>query len=100
METSFTQQEVLLLKNAGYFSKYYKGKAVSSQQKLEELCFNGMIREVLPELFDPAATAAAIWQNGSDKSPFVSLEVGSLGEAMEKVWSLNPYRFMRVKCLN
>ena len=53
-----TQQEVLLITGSGFASRQYHEKDntentrnLSQEERLKEACWNGMLKEMLPELF-------------------------------------------------
>ncbi len=108
MKIISTQQEVLVMTTTGFASTQYseKGDTGYSNQlpvteKLKEACWNGLIKEMLPELFQPNKPTAILflWQV-REANQFVALEMGEYPTGVDKFWSIDPYRFMEVQKFN
>jgi hypothetical protein len=95
METNIISQEILLMHNSRFFSKELNeketpvdGKRLSQEEQIVEACWNGLIRETLPEI----STSLSLIEV-EESSAFLCLEFGENGQRMEKVFSVNPYLF-------
>ena len=95
METNVTSQEILLMHNSSFFSKELNeretptdGKRLSQEEQIAEACWNGLIRETLPEI----STSLSLIEV-EEASAFLCLEFGENGQRIEKAFSLNPYLF-------
>ena len=96
METNVTSQEILLMHNSRFFSKELNekenpvdGKRLSREEQIAEACWNGLIRETLPEI----STSLSLTEV-NEASAFLYLQFGEYGEQTEKGSSLNPYLFL------
>lgn len=109
MKNNATQQEVLLMTATGFASRQYSEKdstGYSNMQPaieiLKEACWNGLIKEMLPELFQVNKDIAGtlfLWQV-REANQFVALEMGEYPTGVDKYWSIDPYRFMEVQQFN
>lgn len=107
MKAFNTQQEVLLVTGtrfAGRQSNLKKnsdtdGKAVT--EHLKEACWNGLLKEMLPEVFVLSRTTSELymWQIREADS-FFTMEMGEFPEPFDYFFSIDPYAFMRFSCAN
>ena len=111
MERNTTQQEILLMTGSAFFQQqcYEKNeqdkdsnKNMSQREKLEEACWNGLLPEILPEIF--AETNAQkkklyLWQVKEGAS-FLELELGEYPEEKDSYFSIDPYSFLAFRCSN
>ena len=95
METNVRSQEILLMHNSRFFSKELNekenpvdGKRLSREEQIAEACWNGLIRETLPEI----STSLSLIEV-EEGSVFLCLQFGENGQRIEKEFSLNPYLF-------
>ena len=102
METHNTQQEVILVTGTGFTSKQYHerdsldgSKNLTEREKLQEACWNGLIQEKLPEVFFPAQdnNRVYLWQL-KEGNHTLSLELGEFPQAIDSLYSIDPYAFM------
>lgn len=108
MKNNYTQQEVLLMTGTGFASRPYvecdapdKSTNLPVNEKLKEACWNGMIKEMIPEIFqfnDPAAKLY-LWQV-REANQFFALEMSDYPIGVDKFLSIDPYRFMEVQEYN
>mgnify|MGYP001794930447 CR=1 FL=1 len=108
MENNATQQYVLLMTGSGFAPRQYierdtpeNSKSVPGNEKLKDACWNGLLKEMLPEIFllnDPAAKLY-LWQVREAKR-FFALEMSEYPTGVNKYWSVDPYRFMEVQQYN
>jgi hypothetical protein len=81
--------------NSRFFSKELNekenpvdGKRLSREEQIAEACWNGLIRETLPEI----STSLSLIEV-EEASAFLCLEFEENGQRIEKASSLNPYLF-------
>lgn len=108
MKNNPTQQEVLLMTGTDFASRQYcemdtpeNSKNLSGNEKLKDACWNGLLKEMLPEIFlniDPAEKLY-LWQV-REANWFFALELGEYPISINRYCSINPYRFMEVKGYN
>ena len=108
MKPNSTQQEILLITGTSFASRQWCGKdgseknnRLSEKDQLEEACWYGLIKEMLPELFE---------QNGTDKNlflwqvreaaSFLELDLGEFSSEKDKFSSIDPYSFLGMKSCN
>ena len=85
MKRNSTQQEILLLTGTHFTSRQWSTKDdivsdnLSEEEKLEEACWNGLLPEMLPELYrQPIGTKQLfVWQIKEGAS-FLELELGEV----------------------
>lgn len=107
MNTYTHQKEILLVADAGFFSKHWvknneseKDKRFTQKEKLIDACWNGQAPVMLPECFDPGNdTGLSLWEV-SDTKAFIDLDFWDGKEQSEKEFSLNPYMIMEMKEYN
>jgi hypothetical protein len=108
MKTRSTSQEILLISNASFFNREWSelknntnDKQLSQREKLIHLCWNGMLKEMIPEIL----------QSGTNKKPLTLWEINQSGnlldlrygesdQLMNDEWSINPYVFAQLACMN
>lgn len=101
MEIKNTQQEVLLVTATGFTSRAYcennneSSKNLSEQEKLQDACWNGLVQDKLPEVFDPSFQPAQmyLWQL-KEANHFLALEMGKYPKDIEAFYSIDPYAFL------
>jgi hypothetical protein len=100
MKQQSTQQEVLLITNSSFAHRQWCKKEddeninTSPEENIEEACVNGLMKELLPEVFQPTKDAKMfLWQMHPGFS-FVQLELGELPIAIQKEYSLDPHSFL------
>ena len=102
MKTQSTQQEILLITDSRFASRQWierddnaQSKNLSEREKLEDACWNGLFRSMLPEICGTEENGKflALWQIHEANS-FLDLELGEYPQPIEKEHSLNPYIFI------
>ncbi len=101
MEEKFTQQEILLVTGNGYLSREWVKKEETGKDndqsagndKLEEACWNGLVQELLPEIFEKTADNKnlPLWSVRKTDS-FLELELSDYPAAVDNYFSIDPYR--------
>ena len=94
-----TNQEILLIPGTSFFKRDWCEKAdkphskqLSHKEQLVELCWNGVLPELLPEICIKTAQqkALTLWEiNESGK--LLDLRLGEFNETVNDVWSINPF---------
>ena len=99
METSSTQQEILLLIGTNFLSRNCQEKDDSEQshltagELLEEACWNGLLHQMFPEICDQCGNKLFLWQTRETNS-FIEIELGELPQEKENHFSIDPYSFL------
>lgn len=108
MKKNSTQQEVLLLTGTNFSSRQWStkdetsSKKLTDEEKLEEACWNGLLPEMLPEIFTDTIKPDKklyLWQVKEGAS-FIELEMGEYPEAKDNYFSIDPYSFLAFRCSN
>ena len=108
MKTVSTQQEVLLITGTSFSSRQWEekdgssnAKQLSEREKLEEACWNGLLKEMLPEIFDQIEhdKIMYMWQI-REAASFLKIDLGELPETKEKYYSIDPYCFLAEQSAN
>lgn len=107
MDANTHQKEILLVANAGFFSRNWvkknedeADKRFTQKEKLIDACWNGLVPEILPECFDKTNDNALTLCDISDTTSFIELEFWDFDLEKENEFSINPYLFMEVKEFN
>lgn len=99
MKNNSTQKEILLVTNNSFAQREWCSKennntSFTAQEHIEEICANGLIYEILPELFKSGNDKKLyLWQMRPCFS-FVQLEYGEFPLATEKAKSLDPHNYL------
>ena len=106
MKTNSTQREILLITNNSFAQREWcsreinHDKSMTSQEQMEEVCANGLIYEILPEIFKtPKNKKLFLWQMRPAFS-FVQLQYGEFPLAIEKSTSIDPHDSLAYACYN
>jgi hypothetical protein len=106
MKTNSTQREILLVTNNSFAQRQWcsketnNDKTFTSQEQMEEVCANGLIYEILPEVFNaPEDKKLYLWQMRPAFS-FLQLEYGEFPLATEKSTSIDPHNSLSCMCYN
>lgn len=69
--------------------------------KLKEACWNGLLKDMLPEIFDAGGhdEKLYLWQV-REANQFFALEMSEFPITVNKYLSIDPYRFMEVQEFN
>ncbi len=100
MKTNSTQQEILLMTKSSFAQKQWckkefddANKNLTPEENIEEACANGLVQELLPEVFNNNNHKMYLWQMHPGFS-FLQLELGELPLAIQKEFSLDPHNFL------
>ena len=101
MEKNSTQQKILLIVVTSFLSRKKKQKDESDErsqlneiEQLEEACWNGLIREMFPEICerDEDGNALLLWEV-HEGNTFITLDLGEIPEDKDMYHSIDPYSF-------
>ena len=107
MKTNATQQEILLTTESSFAHREWSeigetGKnQLSSREEFEKACWNGAVKEMLPEI-DPELTTGKklwLWQIRETRS-FLELELSDYPSPKDKYFSIDPYCFLETRSAN
>ena len=105
MKATSTQQEILLMTGTSFSNRQSQEKSdsdkarnLSEKERLEEACWNGLLKEMLPEVFKEidADKELYLWQI-KEASSFIELELAEFPEEKDRYLSLEPYAFLPVQ---
>jgi hypothetical protein len=106
MKPTFMQQEVLLTLHSSFaYSQLNKinqeeNKNSSQEEKLEEACATGLIKELLPEVFKlKHAPKIYLWEMHCGFT-FLELQFGELPSKIDKGSSIDPRNFLSAFIFN
>ena len=108
MKTHSTHQEILLVTGTSFSSRQFFETSdglsyshLTEKEKLEVACWNGLLPEMLPEIFKPHAVDKKLylWEI-RETSSFIELELGEKYLAIEKDFSIDPYSFLPKRILS
>ena len=100
-----TQQEILLLTGTSFSSRQWCQKDESAdknrlteKERLEEACWYGLVKEMLPELFRDSNNYKKVflWKILEGKS-FLELDMGETPLNKDNFYSIDPYSFLGEK---
>ena len=108
MKTNFTQQEILLVTGTSFSSREFSETTdginynhLTEKEKLEVACWNGLVPEMLPEIFKQHSVNKKLylWEI-REASSFIELELGEKYIEFEKQFSLDPYSFLPLQIMS
>ena len=107
MKTESTHQEILLVTGTSFSSREWSQKDrdcknnFNDREQLEEACYNGLLEEILPEIFIkmPAEKKMYLWDIKQGNS-FIELELGEIPGETDKLASIDPYSFLHLQMLS
>lgn len=108
MKNESLQQEILLVTGSEFASREYSKREntdnsinVSVIEKLKEVCWSGLLKELIPEIFPGPESAIKIYLlQVREANRFIALEMGEYPTGVDKYLSIDPYRFMEVQQFN
>jgi hypothetical protein len=95
------QQEILLMTNSSLSKRSFceinsseTGKQLSNVEKLENACWNGMLKEFLPGLIEKAeGKTLFLWEIQNAKN-FLHIDLCDHPNSIDKNFSIDPYIFI------
>jgi hypothetical protein len=108
MKTNSTQQEILLITGTSFASRQWCGKdgtgknnPLSEKDQLEEACWYGLVKEMLPELFvEPGSSKNLFLWQIREAASFLELDFGEFPSEKDKFSSIDPYLFLGMRSEN
>lgn len=101
MTHNSTQQEVLLITGSGFANRQYQEKDntenlknLSQEERLKEACWNGMLKDMLPELFFQTWNAKLFLWQMREAQHFIAMEMAEEPVDIDYYASIDPYCFM------
>ena len=101
MNKNSTYKEVLLFTGTHLSFKQYierndeeEGKQLNDREQLKAACWNGLMPEILPEVFgeDEDSRKLFVWEL-RDGDSFIQIELGEAPSDVDRFDSIDPYRF-------
>lgn len=108
MKKITTNREILLLSASRFFQRDWcelnnngNSKKLSQKEQLIQLCWNGMLNEMIPEIIytAPGKKPLTLWEI-NESGNMLDLRYGEIDEEMNDEWSVNPYVFMTFAVMN
>ena len=106
MKTISTQQEILVITGTSFSRRQWSEKNNSDPfnseiEELEKACWNGLIKELLPEIFDRNEDGEELflWKI-CEADAFLELDLSEYPGSLEKIFSVNPHSFLPEKNYN
>ena len=105
MENNLTQQEVLLITGTRFLSREWCDKnpeqnsnQFTEKEKLIDACWNGILKEILPEILEQAedGNALYVWEI-KETNNILQVELGESQLPKDKYFSLEPDVFLSVQ---
>ncbi|HQW82877.1 MAG TPA: hypothetical protein PK987_00365 [Ferruginibacter sp.] len=109
MKKTSINQEILLNANSSFFKRDWcelkngnnNNKALSQKEQVILLCWNGILQEMIPEIFDiePGKKPPTLWEI-NENGNLLDLRYGDIEMQMNDEWSVNPYVYISLAVLN
>ncbi len=102
MKNNSTNQEILLLSNSSYFKRDWveltgnkNNKQLSQKEQLIQLCWNGMLNEMIPEIMEKGKERKplTLWEI-NESGNMLDLRYGDIDREINDEWCINPYVFL------
>ncbi len=107
MKTNSTQQEILLITGTSFSSREFcettdgiNYNHLTEKERLELACWNGLLPEILPEIFEQHSLKKLYLWEIREASSFIELELGEIHLELEKEFSIDPYSFLPMQMLS
>jgi hypothetical protein len=103
-----TLQEIVLFNKTSFASRQYSEKSAATTQpdsareeSFKQACWNGILPEILPELFSPFESTAQLymWQM-RECEHMLTMEMGEEPIDLDFSTSIDPYCFLEIQPLN
>jgi hypothetical protein len=105
MEANGTQQEILLITGTTFTSSLLSdnndppsGKELTEKERLEEACWNGWLRLMLPEICiqGPDGKCLSLWQI-REATSFLELDFCDAPATIDRQFSITPHSFLSMQ---
>lgn len=97
MKKTSTNREILLISQSSFFKRDWceletnkHDKQLSQKEQLIKLCWNGMLKEIIPEICEKKLTLWEINESGN----MLDLRYGDIDMELNDEWSINPYVYL------
>ena len=96
------------MSNSSFFKKNWvelnvnkTDKQLSQKEQLILLCWNGMLKEIMPEIMEttPDKKNLTLWEI-NQSGTMLDLRYGEFDHMIDDEWSINPYVFSKLACMN
>ncbi len=100
--------EILLQTNSRFFKRDWvelknntNDKQLSQKEQLIQLCWNGMLKEMIPEILqtETGKKPLTLWEI-NESGNMLDLRFGDIDQEMNDEWSINPYVFLTFAVAN
>lgn len=107
--TYFIQQEILLMTGTSFLTRSLAeidqaGELPASaddRDKLNELCYSGILSELLPELYKKQVEGRKLFLWGiMEGNAYLGLDLGESPHARDGYYSIEPYFLLLTQCSN
>lgn len=108
MKNISTNLEIMLVANSDFFKRDWcelkagkNEKLLSQKEQLIKLCWNGMLKDMLPEILPtaPGKKPLTLWDI-NDSGNLLDLRYGNIDKEMNDELSINPYVYLTFAELN
>lgn len=108
MNYNSTNQEILLLSNSSYFKRDWveltgnkSYKQLSQKEQLIQLCWNGMLNEMIPEIMKKGKERKplTLWEI-NESGNMLDMRYGDFDQQINDEWSINPYVYLTFAIAN
>lgn len=108
MKRISTNQEILLIPRSNFFQRDWcelntnkDSKKLSQKEQLIQLCWNGMLKEMIPEICEPepGKKPLVLWEI-SESDNLLGLRYGDFDQQMNDEWSINPHMVLALAEMN
>lgn len=108
MKTNSIQKEILLITGTSFCSRQFcetmdgiSYSHLTEKEKLEVACWNGLLPEMLPEVFEqPHLNKKLYLWEIKEGASFIDLELGETHLRLEEQYSIDPYSFLPLQVLS
>ena len=108
MKKITTNREILLLSSSHFFQRDWcelngntNNKKLSQKEQLIQLCWNGMLQDMIPEIFETESgkKPLTLWEI-NESGNMLDLRYGDFNQEINDEWSINPYVYLTFAALN
>jgi hypothetical protein len=107
MKTVSTQQEILLVTGTSFTSRELSEtidglnyNCFTENEKWINACWNGLLREMLPEVFEQDTHGKLYLRDIREAASFIEIDIGETTDTLEKEFSIDPYTFLPAHILS
>lgn len=104
---NYIQQEILIITGTTFSKrgccekKTAKQKNFTEKEQLEEACWNGLLQEMIPEIYYHAKENKELFLwNVKKRNSFIELEMGEIPDERDDLYSIDPYSFTQFQLLS